>query len=439
MKQKLSFSNRILIGFTLFSLFFGAGNLIFPPFLGYEAGDNLWPAAAGFILSAVLLPVLGVAAIASSGGLDKLAGRVHPKFSLVFTVLIYLSIGPCLAIPRTAGTSYEMVLLPFLGEYAGRGSQLVYTLLFFLAAAFFALRPEKLTDRLGKVTAPALLIMIALLFAGCVCWPVGQPGEPLNQYGKAPVLHGFLEGYQTMDTMAALNFGIVIALNIRARGIKADGAVVRETIFGGITAGAVLGGVYAVLAYMGNMAGREIENGRNGVEILTWIASSLYGNTGLMLLGIIFFVACLNVCIGLISSCSQYFSRLCPAFSYRKWVVLFTVVSMVIANAGLDQVLAFSVPVIETIYPVAIVLIVLAFLNRFLGGYALVYPFCTGFTAAASLLQTFGKLFPDSFLAAAAAFLPGAQDGFGWVLPAALAVWLGIVCSRERSKKRAGR
>lgn len=136
MKQRLSWTNRILVGFTLFSMFFGAGNLIFPPFLGYLAGSNLWPAAAGFILSAVCLPVLGVAAVALAGGLDKLAGRVHPGFSVFFTVLIYLAIGPCVAIPRTAGTAYEMAVLPFLGELAGKETQLIFSVLFFCVAVF---------------------------------------------------------------------------------------------------------------------------------------------------------------------------------------------------------------------------------------------------------------------------------------------------------------
>ena len=135
MKQRLSWTNRILVGFTLFSMFFGAGNLIFPPFLGYLAGSNLWPAAAGFILSAVCLPVLGVAAVALAGGLDKLAGRVHPGFSVFFTVLIYLAIGPCVAIPRTAGTAYEMAVLPFLGELAGKETQLIFSVLFFCVMA----------------------------------------------------------------------------------------------------------------------------------------------------------------------------------------------------------------------------------------------------------------------------------------------------------------
>ena len=160
--QKLPVRQRLLLGFTLFSMFFGAGNLIFPPHLGAQAGSNFWPAFAGFAVSAIGLPVAGVVAVARAGGFDQLASRVHPKFSLVFTILVYLSIGPCLAIPRTASTSFEM-LVPLVG--GGRGLQLGYSTVFFAAAFLVALHPEKLTDRLGRVLCPALIALIFVLFA----------------------------------------------------------------------------------------------------------------------------------------------------------------------------------------------------------------------------------------------------------------------------------
>ena len=181
---------------TLFSMFFGAGNLIFPPFLGAEAGTLTWHAMRGFLLSAVGLPVLGVAAVAMAGGLDRLGRRVHPGFAFVFTLLIYLSIGPCLAIPRTASTSFEMTVLPVLtgmklemGQLVGgtgftlqTAAQFGYSALFFMAAMAVAFRPDKLTDRLGKVLCPALLILIGVIFTGCLVWPMGPYGTPSQSF-----------------------------------------------------------------------------------------------------------------------------------------------------------------------------------------------------------------------------------------------------------------
>ena len=146
--QDLRGKKLVLLGFTLFSMFFGAGNLIFPPHLGAQAGANLWSAFAGFAVSAIGLPIMGVAAVANAGGLDRLASRVHPKFALAFAILVYLSIGPCLAIPRTASTSFEM-LVPLLG--GGRGLQLGYSVVFFTAAFLVALRPEKETTTLADL------------------------------------------------------------------------------------------------------------------------------------------------------------------------------------------------------------------------------------------------------------------------------------------------
>ena len=216
--EKLSFKNRILIGLTLFSMFFGAGNLIFPPHLGAQAGGNVGPALLGFVLSAIGIPVLGVAAVALSDGLENLAQKVHPVFASAFTVLLYLSIGPFLAIPRTAGTSYEMAVAPFLKN--GGHSRLflcVYSVGFFMIAVFLALKPDKLTDRLGKILGPLLLILIGVVFIGCWLNSGAGEGAVVGDYADHPVSRGFLDGYQTMDTIAALNFGIIIAMNIRKR------------------------------------------------------------------------------------------------------------------------------------------------------------------------------------------------------------------------------
>jgi len=211
--EQLSKQKLVLVGLTLFSMFFGAGNLIFPPYLGASAGTNTWIAMAGFAVTAIGFPVLGVVAVARSGGLDKLAGRVHPRFAFIFTLLIYLSIGPCLAIPRTASTSFEMAVVPFLKEEgSGAFTQFLYSAVFFSIAFAVSLKPDKLTDRLGKILTPCLLALIVVIFAGCMVHPAGSYGVPAKSYGSNPFVKGFLEGYLTMDTIAALNFGIIISL-----------------------------------------------------------------------------------------------------------------------------------------------------------------------------------------------------------------------------------
>lgn len=444
MKQKLSKHNLLLIGFTLFSMFFGAGNLIFPPFLGAEAGTLTWQALSGFLISAVGLPVLGVAAVALSGGLDNLARRVHPAFAFIFILLIYLSIGPCLAIPRTASTSFEMTMLPVitgmrldLGELVGGTrfsvltvSQFVYSALFFMAAMIVAFRPEKLTDRLGKVLCPTLLILIGVIFTGCLVWPMGTLGTPAPEYSVGPQVKGFLEGYQTMDTIAALNFGIIIAINIRAKGVDQESAVFRETIKAGIIAGILLALVYGALTYIGAPAGQATGKMENGARILTYVAGSLFGRAGMVILGLIFLIACFNTCVGLLSCCSQYFTTIIPVIGYRAWVALFAVISLVISSAGLDRILTVSVPVLNAIYPVAIVLIALAFLNPVTKRWPAMYPcsiLLTGIVSVAYALEQSKVMIP--VVSQLTTYLPGYGSGLGWIVPALAGMAAGVALS----------
>lgn len=425
MVKRLSGKDSLLVGFTLFSMFFGAGNLIFPPGIAAQAGSMTWFAVIGLAISAVGLPVLGVVAVARSGGMDQLGKRVHPAFAKLFTVVAYLAIGPCLAIPRTASTSFEMAVPPFVGADAPIWLfQLLYSVVFFVLALLVALRPEKLTDRLGKILCPILVILIVVTFAACLLHPLDGYGAPTARWDTPikAVAAGFLDGYQTMDTIAALAFGIVISLNIRARGVTDNGAVVSGTVRAGLMAGGMLLVIYSMLAHIGGISGGAVPHPSDGTQALTNIVPLLFGPVGSVLLACIFVIACFNVCVGLISSCGEYFHNLCPRLSYRGWAILFAVVSMVLANAGLTQILAFSIPVLNIIYPVAIVLILLSFAHNWLKRTPMVYPASILCTGVVSVLLEIQRLSGTEFLS----FLPLSDLGLGWVLPALLGAVVGV-------------
>ena len=332
MTKALKGCKLLLVGFTLFSMFFGAGNLIFPPDLGAKAGTNFWPAFLGLTISAVGLPVAGVIAVARADGLDKLAGRVHPVFAQVFMILIYLSIGPCLAIPRTASTSFAM-LTPLLGSSAGL--QLGYSVLFFGTAFLVALRPDRLTRWLGRLLCPCLLVLILILFGGCLLHPLAaQYGAPTDAYSSAVILQGVLYGYQTMDALAALNFGAVIAMNIRAQGVAREQDVQRSAIRAGLVAGGLLLAVYAMLGHAGALTGAAVPGLATGAEVLTVLAERLFGKAGLVLLAAIFMLACFNTCVGLIACVGEYFHTLLPRIPYPALAAFFAVASMLICQSG---------------------------------------------------------------------------------------------------------
>ena len=416
MTQALKGRKLLLVGFTLFSMFFGAGNLIFPPDLGAKAGTNFWPAFLGLAISAVGLPVAGVIAVARADGLDKLAGRVHPVFAQVFMILIYLSIGPCLAIPRTASTSFAM-LTPLLGSSAGL--QLGYSVLFFSAAFLVALHPDRLTRWLGRLLCPCLLVLILILFGGCLLHPLAaQYGAPTEAYRSAVVLQGVLYGYQTMDALAALNFGAVIAMNIRAQGVAREQDVQRSAIRAGLVAGGLL------LAHAGALTGAAVPGLATGAEVLTVLAERLFGKAGLVLLAAIFMLACFNTCVGLIACVGEYFHTLLPRIPYPALAAFFAAASMLFSNLGLAEILRLSIPVLNALYPVAIVLITLSFVPG-LEQRRRVYPLCIGCTA----VQSIAAALPLGPLSALANALPLAALGFGWVLPAVAGLLAGILLS----------
>lgn len=432
--NQLSGKKQIIMGLTLFSMFFGAGNLIFPPFLGVQAGSFTWIAMAGFALSAIGFPVLGVIAVARSGGLGALAGRVHPLFAGVFTFLIYLSIGPCLAIPRTASTSFEMAAAPFMrGEQGLAAAQALYSAVFFGIAFLLAMRPDKLSERLGKILTPCLLILILIVFAGCVIHPIGVYPKPTDAYVRNPAVKGFLDGYQTMDTIAALNFGIIIALNIQAMGVKEEKGVVRVTVKAGIIAGIILLAVYSALVHIGAMAGNAFGGMDNGAQTLNQVVRFQFGNVGAVFLAAIFFIACLNTCVGLLSCCSKYFCTILPRAGYRTWVFVFAVISLVISNVGLNKILEVSVPILNMIYPAAIVLIVLAFLDPLIKNMKAVYPAAILFTAVISI----GSEIP--VLTKVIRCLPLYDMGLQWIVPAAAGGVIGVLFSLASKRNPKGR
>lgn len=427
--------HRLLMILTVFSLFFGAGNLIFPPFLAAQAGQNTWPAMAGFCLTAVGFPVLGVMAVTRVGDLHRLAARVHPAFAAVFPLLIYLAIGPGLAIPRTASTSFEMV-----AQAALEGStrlplwQLAYSLVFFAVAGLIALKPDALTQRLGKMLCPLLLALIGALFVGCLLAPHPY-GAVAEAYQTHPVIQGFLDGYQTMDAIAALVFGSVIALNLRALGLTEARVIRTEAALDGVGAGVLLGVVYLCLAHIGGVSGGAWPGAKNGAQVLSQLAGSVYGRGGMALLAAIFVVACLNTCVGLLSSCASYFHQRLPKVSYSAWVALFALISVGISNVGLNQILALSVPVLNLLYPIVLVLILLAYLPK-TETLPLLYPIAGWGTLAvsAALLAAKAGVLPAALTDGLRA-LPLYAQGLGWLCPCLvfLALGAGLSLLKQRA------
>ncbi|KFN04230.1 branched-chain amino acid transport system II carrier protein BrnQ1 [Bacillus mycoides] len=424
----------LLISLMLFSMFFGAGNLIFPPFLGYEAGEHVWIALLGFIISATGLPILGVIAIAKAGSFQTLASRVHASFAIIFPCIVYLFIGPGLGIPRAGSLAFEMgpgQLFPETGSVV----LLLYTIIFFSIVYWLSLSPSKLMGLFGKVLTPLLLCMIALIFIKSMFTPVGDVKEPIGNYGQAPMFQGFLDGYLTMDALAALIFGIVIANALRAKGVQDDKGLAKYMSMAGIGAGLLLSLIYIILGYVGSVSG-SLGKFDNGAKVLAQVMTTLFGQGGTVLLGIIFTVACLCVSIGLVTSSSQFFSSVFPKVSYKVWAFILSFISMVLANLGLTQILKVSVPILGFIYPIALTLIILGLFHKYIGKYVCIYPITIGIVALFSGIDVLNRNVLMEKWTPLLKNLPFYTEGVGWIVPALAGACLGIIISICTNKSK---
>ncbi|AFU16838.1 Branched-chain amino acid transport system II carrier protein [Bacillus thuringiensis MC28] len=417
----------LLISLMLFSMFFGAGNLIFPPFLGYEAGEHVWIALLGFIISATGLPILGVIAVAKAGSFQTLAGRVHSSFAIIFPCIVYLFIGPGLGIPRAGSLAFEMGPGQLFPE-SGSVVLLVYTIVFFSFVYWLSLSPSKLMGLFGKVLTPLLLCMIALIFIKTMFTPVGSVKEATGNYGQVPMFQGFLDGYLTMDALAALIFGIVIANALRAKGIEDDQGLAKYMSIAGIGAGLLLSIIYVILGYVGSISGL-LGTFNNGANVLAQVMTTLFGQGGVVLLGLIFTIACLCVSIGLVTSCSQFFTSVFPKVSYKVWAFILSFISMILANLGLTQILKVSVPILGFIYPIALTLIILGLFHKYIGKYVCIYPVTILIVAVFSAIDILNKNVMTNQWTPILKYIPFYTEGVGWIIPALVGVCIGVIVS----------
>ena len=416
----------------LFSLFFGAGNLIFPPFLGQSAGNVTVTAMLGFIVTAVILPVLGIIVVAKFEGLDKLGAKVGKRFAVIITLLIYLSIGPGLGIPRAASVPFEMAIAPYLPEsYNLNVAMLIYSLLFFATALWLCLNPKKLVDRIGKVLTPTLLTLLVLLFINFLFRGEVNIANPVEAYASNAFLKGFTEGYNTMDAIAALNFGLVITTTLKSFGLKEKKDRMHYTYLACLFAGTILALVYMMLSYMGMCSSGVYALLDNGAWTLRCIVQEVFGEFGAFILALIFTLACLTTCVGLINSISQFFEIQFKKLSYKTWAILITVFSFLICNLGLNMILSISVPVLNAIYPESIVLIILGLTDKLWKDNKYVYPLVVGGVTVVAVIHALeGININIPLLTNLTKLLPLYNLDFAWVSVALVLLVLSILINK---------
>ena len=426
----------LMIGLMVFSVFFGAGNLIFPPIIGKQAGTNVVTTMLFFSITAIIFPILGVVAVAKSNGLRNLANRVDPIFSIIFTIATYLAIGPALAMPRAGTLPFEIAISPYIPANVPKGLILfIYTTVFFGVVYWLSLSPNKLLERISKITSPIFLVLILMLFVGTFLKPMGgyMPPEPL--YAKNMGLQGFLDGYLTLDALAGLNYGLVVVYVIKQKNVLEESKIAKIVISTGIFAGILLFVVYMMLAHVGASSISKFPNTSNGAEILADVMKYLYGNFGAVLLACMFTVACLNIGVGLTTSLSQYFHSMVKRVPYKVWATIWVIWSYMLANLGLNKIMEYSVPVLLAIYPASLVLIVLALIDKYIKGSSTVYRFVIYPTVVISIIHTLDKINIEIPLASSLVKkLPLQSADLGWLSAAGICFVIGFIISKVIEK-----
>lgn len=439
MDRQLTFKQRILAAATLFGMFFGPASLIFPVHLGQLAGSNVIPAAIGFLITAVSLPILGVAAIAvtHSNGLQALANHVGKGYSYFFTCLLYLAIGPFFAIPRCTTISFTTGIAPMLGGNSETLALLIFSAILFAIVLFCSLHPAGIKVWIGKIITPLFLLFFAILVVTALLKPSTAISsvEPAGAYKTGALFFGFVEGYNTMDGIAGLAFGIVVIDLFRGMGIGKNTTITKAVLCSGSLSGALMALLYVLTVIMGAQSRGLFELSDNGSIALAQISGHYLGKLGSIVLALTITFACLKTSIGLVTSCAEAFRRMFPkALSYKAWAVIFTAISFIITNFGLSHVLEYSLPALMFLYPLTITLILLALFGKFFDHDKAVYISVTAFTCTAALFD-FLKTLPaalqdalhlEGILALAQKCLPLFSLNLGWILPAIIGFIVGL-------------
>ncbi|MBM3790190.1 MAG: branched-chain amino acid transport system II carrier protein [Acidobacteria bacterium] len=420
-----SFRDVLLVGFALFAMFFGAGNLIFPPFMGLLTGSHWAAALLGFLITGIGMPLLGIMAAARAGGtVEHLAGRVSPLFSRILSIVIILAIGPLLAIPRTAATTFEMGVRP---NFPGAGA-LLSSVVFFSITLYLSLNKSTVVDKIGKILTPALLLTLAWIIIRGVLTPVGSivEGTVPNAFGR-----GFREGYQTMDAMASVVFAQIVIAALVFKGYGSVKDQVRMASLAGLVAATGLGLVYGGLMYLGASAGSLYGPQVERTDLLIGITHGLLGEFGKAVLGLAVSLACLTTAIGLTATVGEYFSTLSRGrVGYRTVCTATCVFSAVFATVGVTAIVNLAVPILVTVYPVTIVLVILTMMGSLARDRAVYAGAVIGAlsTSIFDALSSAGA--PVETVNRAILLLPFAETGFPWILPAAAGAVIGALLAR---------
>lgn len=435
--KKISFMQVFVIGLMLFSMFLGAGNVIFAPMVGQQAGTNTWIAMAGFLITGVGLVMLAIIALTRGGGtVEKLAGKVHPLFAVIFSVLLFLTLGPIYVIPRTTSVVYEVAINPLMdGSSSKAFFLLLFSAFFIILTVALAWNTTKFVDRLGKIITPIFGILLLILIFKSIITPMGSIEAPQENYLSDIFLKGFKEGYYTMDVLAAFVFGGIFIKTISSLGINSEKEVSKIFIKAGLITIIGLIGLQVSMAWIGATSVNAIGYKDNGGEVLAQSAIALFGQWGIYIIGTVIILTGITTNIACLAAVSEYFERIVPSISYKKWLIVFASLSLIITNFGLNKILEYASPILLLLYPIAIGLIGLVLTNNLFKGQRSVYVSTIIGIGVVAILDALkeANVFPDT-INSLFSFIPLFENGAGWIVTGLIGFVIGIFVAKTKKE-----
>ncbi|WP_109078242.1 branched-chain amino acid transport system II carrier protein [Aggregatibacter kilianii] len=431
-----------LTGLLLFGMFFGAGNLIFPPSLGALSGTNFWPAISGFVLSGVGIAVLTlvIGALNPKGYVHEISIKISPKFATLYLVVLYLSIGPFFAIPRTATVAYEVGIAPMLPASFNSFGLVIFTVLYFIAAYLIALNPSKILDSIGRILTPIFALLIVLLVTlGMMKYGDTVPQAALGDYAVSAFGTGFIEGYNTLDALASVAFSVVAVQTLKQLGFRNKREYVSTVWLVSVVVALGFSLLYIGLAYLGNHftvpADVMASDANKGVYILSQATQAIFGASAQIFLAAMVAVTCFTTTAGLIVAVAEFFRTRFPQLSYKTYATLFTLVGFAVANLGLGAIITYSIPVLLVLYPVTIVIVMLIIVNKFAALSKFGMQLTVALVATISVSSVIGGQLQLAWLTNFINRLPFADYSLSWLTVALVGIGMSLVLpNRQRSE-----
>lgn len=436
--RKFTWKELIVVASMLFGMYFGASNLTFPVQIGQQSGSAFISSIIGFIITGTILPLLGVAAIAitRTHGVYELAQPIGKTYALIFTVILYIAIGPAFATPRTATVPFEFGIATHVSAATAPLWLFVYSACFFTAVVLFSINRHKVVDYVGRYLNPVFIIMVVILIAVAIFKPMGTAaGQAVTgAWRKGAMTNGIIQGYQTMDALASVEFGIVVITAIKALGVKKEATVANLTVKAGIIAASAMAVIYAGLAYIGATSLGHLKIANDGGIALGQITQYFFGNAGVYILAIMATITCMTTAVGVTTSFATAFSGMFPKFSYKTYVIIVSVISFVVSNFGFETIINAAVPFLMFIYPLCITLILLSLVSPFFHRARVVYICTTIFTIVPAIvdgLNTAPAIVAKSVVVQSltnfeSKYVPFFVQGFAWLVPAIIGIVIGI-------------